>query len=292
MSENERKRAPRTRRAKSKPQPRKNTPEVVYTPAKAFNRRKLLLHILTITAVAFAVFLGLSIFFKVDTIAVSGCEKYTEWTVREASGIEEGDSLLFFGEASAAGKIIDALPYIKSVRFDIQLPGTVTIIIEEAPVAYSVKDSDGSWWLITAQGRVAEQVDSAVAGKHTAITGVCLQAPVVGSDAVAAEQEPEGYSIKSADRLDAALLILQMLEKNELLGVAASVDVSNLQALELWYGTRFRVRLGDTNYMLEKLAAVKGAIEAAGAYETGILDASLVTGLDEGITIPCIPFPD
>ncbi len=277
MSENQRKRDPRARRAKPKAQPRKNTPEVVYTPAKAFNRRKLLLHVLTITAVAFAVFLGLSIFFKVDTIVVAGCDKYSEWTVQEASGIEEGDSLLFFGEASAASKVIDALPYVKSVRFDIQLPGKVTIIIEEAPVAYAVKDTAARWWLITAQGRVAEQVDSAVANKHTAITGFCLQNPSVGADAVAAEHEAQGASIKTADRLDAALLILQMLEKNEMLGVAASVDVSNLQALELWYGTRFQVKLGNSENMDYKLAALKSTISEMTQYQTGILDVSFTT---------------
>lgn len=289
MSENERKRAPGARRPKSKTSGRNNAPEVVYTPAKTFNRKKLLLHVLTIAAVAFAVFLGLSIFFRVDTIAVSGCNKYNEWTVREASGIDEGDSLLFFGEASAASKVIDALPYVKSVRFDIQLPGRVTIIVEEAPVAYSVQDGSGFWWLITAEGRVAEQVDSAVAADHTIIKGLRLHNPAVGQHAVAMEQEPEGSSVKSEDRLVALLLILQNLEKNELLGVVSSVDVSNLQALELWYGNRFQVKLGNTGKMDYKLAALKTTISELGAHQTGILDVTFTTFPD---SVGYIPFTE
>lgn len=276
MAANER-RGDRSPSRTKKPQQRKHTPEVVYTPAKAFNRRKLLLHILTITAVSFAIFLGLSIFFKVDTILVSGCEKYSQWTVQEASGIEQGDSLLFFGQASAAGKIIDALPYVKSVRFDVRLPGTVTIILEEAPVAYAMQDASGFWWLITAEGRVAERVDSAQAGNHTRISGVLLQSPTVGVDAQAAEREPEGSAVTSADRLQTALLIAQMLEKNELLGVVASVDVSNLQALEMWYGTRFQVKLGNSENIDYKLAAVKSTVAELSQYQTGILDASFTT---------------
>lgn len=289
MPANERSGERRPRRTPKKPQPRRSAPEVVYTPAKDFNRKKLLLHILTITAVAFAIFLGLSIFFKVDTVLVSGCEKYSQWTVREASGIEEGDSLLFFGEASSAGKVIDALPYVKSVRFDVKLPGTVTIIIEESPVAYAIQDSAGFWWLITAEGRVAEQVDSAQAGQHTKIEGVVLKNPAVGADAVAAEQEPEGSVITGADRLEAALLIAEMLEKNELLGVASRVDVSSLQALELWYGTRFQVKLGNSENMDYKLAALKSTVAELSQYQTGVLDASFTTFPD---SVGYMPFTD
>lgn len=276
MSAQERKRGRPVGR-RSKPQPRKTTPDVVYTPGRQFNRSRLVLRILTIVAVAFAIFLGLSIFFKVDTITVSGCEKYSAWTVVEASGIKEGDSLLFFGEATAGSKVIDALPYVRSVRFEIKLPGTVNIIVEEAPVAYAAQDDAGGWWLMTAQGRVTEQVDSAIAGQHTTLLGVKLRAPAVGTNAVAAENEPEGSSITGADRLSVALQILQQLEANEMLGVVASVDVSSLQALQLWYGTRYQVKLGDSSRMDYKIAAVKSAVVEMSDYQTGILDASFTT---------------
>ncbi len=274
MSENERRRVPGARHRKSKTPSRKHAPDVVYTPAKAFDRKKLLLHVLTIAAVAFAVFLGLSIFFKVDTIAVSGCQKYEEWTIREASGIEEGDSLLFFGEASAASKIIDALPYVNSVRFDIQLPGRVTIIIEEAPTAYAMQDTNGGWWLVTSVGRVVEKVDSATAGRYTIVKGLFLKSPSVGLNAVAADTEPEGSVITGADRLSAAMQIIRSAEKNELMGVIASVDVSNLQTLELWYGHRFQVKLGDIKDMDYKIAVLRSAIATMHEYETGILDVT------------------
>lgn len=274
MSDNERKRVPGDRRQKARTSSRKNTPEVVYTPAKAFNRKKLLLHILTIVAVAFAVFLGLSIFFKVDTILVSGSGRYSEWTVAEASGIEKGDSLLFFGEASAASKIIDKLNYVTAVRFDIKLPGTVTIIVEEAPTAYAVQDTGGGWWLITGSGRVVEQVDSVRAGEHAVVKGLALQSPTLGQDAVAANTAPEGSVITGADRLAAALQIIRAVEKNEMFDKVVGVDVSKLQALELRYEDRFQIKLGDLSDLDYKIAALRSAISTMSPYETGILDAS------------------
>ena len=91
MAENERRRGRKNESRQTKQ--RKNAPEVVYTPAREFNRNRLVLNILTIFAVAFAIFLGLSIFFKVEQVTVSGNSKYSEWSVYEASGIQEGDSL-------------------------------------------------------------------------------------------------------------------------------------------------------------------------------------------------------
>lgn len=286
MAANERRRGRNTAGRQTKQ--RKNAPEVVYTPAREFNRRRFVLNILTIVAVAFAIFLGLSIFFKVEQVTVSGNSKYTEWSVYEASGIREGDSLLFFGEAAASSKIIDALPYVKSVRFEIELPGTVHIIIEEAPVAYSVQAEDGTWWLMTAQGRLTEQVNAAAAEDCAKVEGFTLRDPVAGQSAVAVETG-EG-SVTGADRLAAALEILAQMEANELFDKVTSVNVSKLQSLEFWYGAQYQVKLGDISHMREKLAAVRGAIEMASEYQTGILDASSVTGIDEGITIPCIPF--
>ena len=68
-------------------------------PVKPFNRKKLTLQLLTVAAVVLAIAIGISIFFKVDTVSISGLDKYSYDTVREAAGILDGDSLLFFSRA-------------------------------------------------------------------------------------------------------------------------------------------------------------------------------------------------
>ena len=273
MATNERR--PRASRTRNQTRTKNPPPDVVYTPAREFNRSRLVLNLLTIAAVAFAVFLGLSIFFNVEQVTVSGANRYSEWSICEASGIQEGDSLLFFGQASAASKIIDALPYVKTVRFEIKLPGTVHIIVEEAPIAYSIEAQDGSWWLMTAQGRLVERVDAAAAGDYGKIQGVTVANPAAGETAVAWEAGES--AVTGADRLSAALLILTHLEANELFDKVASVDVSNLQNMEFWYGKQYQVKLGDSGRMDEKVAAVRSTIAKLSVYQTGILDASFTT---------------
>lgn len=263
------------RRRTQKPQPRNTAPEVVVTQPKPFVRRRLLMRLLTIFAVVIAFVMGLSIFFKIDTVTVTGAQKYSAWTVSQASDLEKGDSLLFFGRAGAAGKIMRKLPYIKSVRFRIDLPGTVNIIVEESPAAYSIADTNGDSWLITSAGRVVEQGEDPNATK---IVGVTLSTPQVGEMAVAAEPKQDGVVTSTgADRLQVALAICVQLEANEILGAMASVDVSKLQSIELWYGQQYLVKLGNTERLDYKIAMTKAAIGQMSSYQTGILDASLST---------------
>ena len=255
-------------------------PNVSASKVKIFQRSRLYLQLITVFSIALAFSLGISIFFKVDTITVSGNHHYTPWTVAQASGIQEGENLLFFGRFGAQVKIKQSLPYVETVRIGIKLPGTVNIVIEEVPVVYSIRDLDGSWWLISSTGRIVEQVNSASAGNRTAIDGVILDAPVAGEQAVAWESpaatDGEGNVVPSAgnnaDRLKAALSVAQELERNEILGEAASIHVEDLQNIRLWYGDRYEVRLGDNADLAGKIAAMRVAIEKMGQFQTGILE--------------------
>ena len=254
--------------------------------AKTFQRSRLYLQLITILAIALAFSVGVWIFFKVETITVSGTNRYSAWTVAEASGIQKGDNLLFFGRAGAQVRIKQALNYVENVRIGIKLPGTVNIFIEEVPVVYSVKDHDGNWWIMTSDGKLLEKANGAEAGNHTVIEGVVLNDPTEGEQATAWEAPPEldtdGNPIPSAttnaDRLKAALLIAQQLERNEILGEAASICVESLQQLKVQYGSRYEVRLGDVSEMDGKIAAMKSAIAQMGVFQTGILEVSNTDG--------------
>lgn len=264
----------------------KRTPaqEVVYTAPEPLDRKKLILRIATIAAVVLALFMGCSIFFKVEKVVVSGNVKYDAWTVREASGIEEGASLLTFGKAKACGQITQKLPYVKIVRIGVTLPNTVNIYIEELDVVYSAEDSKGGWWLLTSDGRVVEKTSASYAKSQTVLKGFELDAPVVGEKAKAVEADPNAtdengeqivVTITNQERLDTALTIVTELERKGILGKAVSVDVTNMAAIELWYGKDYQVKLGDAGEMEKKLGLMCGTIqrhEKEGSYQNGILD--------------------
>lgn len=270
------------------------TPAVIYTQPVTFNSRRLAIQLTTILAVVLALVLGMSVFFKVEVISVVGADVYSEWTIREQSGINEGDNLLTFGRTKASGQIIANLPYVKSARIGIKLPDTVIIEIEEEAVVYSIQDQDGVWWLINSDGKVVEQTNAQNAKTHTQVLGVTLYQPQPSELGIATEEAPTETEasgevvpvlVTGAQRLNAALQILQALELNDIVGDAASVDVSQLQDIILWYGTQYQVNLGSINNskydIAYKITYMKNAILQMSDYQTGILDVSFTTWPDQ-----------
>ena len=292
----ERKKAKAARSGKKRPAA--PTPTIIYTQPQAFNRDRLVVQLVTVLAVVLALVMGMSVFFKVGEITVSGADVYTVNAVEEASGIKKGDSLFTFSRARAGALIIANLPYVKNVSFGIKLPETVNIIIEEEDVVYSIQDQTGDWWLMNSDGRVVTAIREGAASNYTKVLGVNLLNPVAGqraeamekSDMVGADNEEAVSTEASADpdatednivaassgaqRLSVALEILKALEDNDVVGSAASVDVSEPENIELWYGTRYQVELGDDNRLHDKIDYMTDVIAQMSDYQSGILDIS------------------
>lgn len=266
------------------------TPAVIYTEPAAFSRNRLVVQLVTVIAVVLALTVGLSVFFKVQHIYVSGAKVYSESAITEVCGINKGDNLLTFSHARAAALIQANRPYVREVRFGIKLPDTVNIIIEEDEVVYAVKDETGQWWLMNSSGRVVTQGTSSTVANKTQILGVNLDNPVPNEHAVAMESapavtdttDPSGETVAEitpvtttgAQRLDAALEILKALEANDIVGSAASVDVSRIDDIVLWYGTRYQVNLGDSTRLEYKIACMNSVIAQMSEYQSGVLDCS------------------
>ena len=303
-AEQRRKSAKRSKERKAEEAKKKKRPQVTYVQPIPVNLNQMLMKILVVFAVVVAITLGISVFFKVEHVVVYGNKAYSAWTVQEKAGIETGSNLLSLNNTRACGKIMAALPYVDNVRIGIKLPDTVNIYVEEIDVAYAITTRDGTNWLMTSEGKVVEQIDSGTATGYTKIEGIYLDSPVPGQQARALEPEvvadptetggaanadPETVVVTSAAKLSTALVILTELERNDIVGEAASIDVSSLSNIELWYGQRFQVKLGDSANMGIKISWMKSAVNQRSDYDMGILDVSFTTWPDR---IGYTPFSD
>ena len=259
---------------------RTESPEVVYTPPKPFNSAAFLLRLATVVAVVVAVVFGVSIFFRVQTVNVSGADKYTAWEIMEASGIKEGDNLLSLPKAKISGRITAALPYIGSVRVEIQLPDAVNIEVTELEVVYAVQDTMDRWWLMTSQGKIVERILGDPAKGIARIQGVWLDDPRLSAQAVAAPN-PDDNVTQGSDRLAVALTILQYLEDNSIIGNVDSVNVEDLGALMVWYDNQYQIKLGDTSQLEYKIRCMYTAVNQLENYRTGVLDITFTTWPDQ-----------
>ena len=276
---------------------REPLPEVVYMPPAQFNRNGVLLHMITLVAVVLALTFVFSIFFKVKTVTVSGNVRYDAWTIREASGIKDGEGLLSFGGAKAAGKIRAELPYVKEVQIGIKLPDTVKIEIVESSVAYSIAAQDGTWWLISAEGKVLEQIDPEKANNTTKIEGITLAVPV-GAQAKAYEEVGQNafgddvtVSVSGKDKLESLKQILQNLEMNGVMGTVTTVDVTQPTDLRMWFGEKYQILLGDGERIAYKIECMQAVFEQEQFLEPGSIDVSF-TDEEHPKDVIFVPFVD
>lgn len=288
---------PQNAAPKRRSRPQQPAPEVVYTQPGPFNRNRFLLQLATVVLVVLAMVFGVSLFFKVDSAktTVSGHGIYTPEQIVEASGIQGGENLMTLRETAISSRIMEKLPYISKVRVGIKLPDTVKLMVEELDVVYSAEAEDGNWWLLRADGQIVEKTNAGEAGQHTKLLGVKLNSPEQGKMAVAAERVPdettaEGetvpVTVTGSQRLQTAVTIFQYLEQYGVIGSAASVSVENLGALELWYGERFQVTLGDETQLAFKIRTMKSAIDRMNDYDSGVLDVSFTVLEDKVVYTP------
>lgn len=274
--------------------PKEEIPEVVYTMPKPFHRNAFLLKLATVAAVVVALMMCVSLFFKVDTVMVAGVGKYSENQVLDASGIEYGDSLLSLRKGTLASRIRYNLPHVEEVKIGIKLPGTVIIEVSELEAAYAIQTGSGEWWLVSASGRAVEQLLEPDPLGYPTILGVEVETPktdqtvqayiqIPETEETGAEETPEetGDTVvlpvdtdDTAQRLSAALTILQSLEENGGLGQMISLDVTDLSAITMTYEKRFSVKLGAAEELDYKIRYAISAISqlVSEGYDGGQLD--------------------
>ena len=124
---------------------------------------------------------AITLFFRVDTVVITGEKRYTEAEIRQASGVEDGDNLFLLNKYQVIRNIAEALPYIEieNTRIQRKLPDTLLIQVQECgdPLAWT---QDGTVWLMSPAGKIVEQTDTAAG--HPTVDGCELLAPSMGTD--------------------------------------------------------------------------------------------------------------
>ena len=127
--------------------------------ARRHNRRRRrrgslgpLLRVLSVLLTAVAIVAALTLFFKVDQVAVSGNERYSEQEIIEASGVEQGDNLILLDKYRIAQRLYTQLPYISEVRINRQLPDTLLVEVVETQAVAVIKGGSSNW-LLDSEGK-------------------------------------------------------------------------------------------------------------------------------------------
>ncbi|MEG1404818.1 MAG: FtsQ-type POTRA domain-containing protein [Oscillospiraceae bacterium] len=212
-----------------------------------------------------ALVFGMSVFFRVSDIAVTGADRYTEAEIIEASGLEMGDNLIFLNREAIEKKISSKLIYIGEISINRKLPGTVTIAIAESGAAASIETEKGLW-LIDKHCRLLEEATVTSADSYPKIKGISALAPTAGTILTVSEEGTAKVTYLKS--------LLTAMSANDMLDDITAIDVSNIANAQFDYLNRFKVKLGKNETLEYKLGLLLGAIKELDAGESGTFDLS------------------
>lgn len=224
--------------------------------------------LIVMLSIVAAVILGVTIFFRVHEVQVSGNKIYSEEQIREVCGVESGDNLLLLNRTGIAGKIYANLPYVQDVSIGRLPPDTVAIEIKESEIIGKVKSDVGKDWYVNSDGRVIGQDTDGYDGQVITLDGFTLTAPAAGTKAAASEGMGE--------ELTAALAVLKQMEGSGLIELTTRIDASEVFDIVIECGSQYEIRLGGSDDLEYKIRCVKEVLDHVGANETGVID--LTTG--------------
>ena len=210
---------------------------------------------------------GTLVFFRVDTVQVSGNERYTDEAVIQASGIRSNDNLFLMNKFSIEHSLTEDLPYLERADIQRTLPGTVNISVEECQPTAAIKLSNGYWYINT-QGKLLELSNQN--GGLIEVSGISLISPVDG----------EQLSLDVSYRLkeNGLISLLTALEEQELLEGVGSVDLSEGSYLLMTYTDKYTVKIpygSDYDYKIRAMKGIVDALAEQNDEESGLIDLTL-----------------
>ena len=229
-------------------------------------RRKAVLYTpIAALLIVLLVIFGVSVFFRVSDIEVTGTKKYDTEKVVEVSGIKIGDNLIFVDPAVAAEQIKTSLPYLSDVQIDKIIPDRISITVTESqPMA--VISYNGAWWLLDQKARVLDKTSTGTASDKIEVTGVDPTSVTVGKQ----------IEVDSSEQTK-LLYLANVLSAIESAGIARDVgmlEMANIGSIRFTYLGRFTVILGNGEDADYKMVRMQNVIKQLKPDDRGKIDLS------------------
>lgn len=221
----------------------------------------LLFKALCFVALAGALVFGATVFFQVETVAVTGNARYKQEEIVAAAGIQTGDNLYRLNKNEIYRQVLQKLPYIESISIRRSLPSTIVIDVTEwDAVAQILPGAVGS----ASAARTAAQEDAAAQSEGDTSADPGASSGDSGGDK--SKEKPSDSSEKAEETpeqkpaTEAWLISVggKLLEKAP--ADSTAIRVSGLTALSPQAGTLMSVP-EEEQYRLDALLKLLTALE-------------------------------
>ena len=229
---------------KTKPQkPPKEPKQKKTKDARYSKRRKGLFFALLATLLIAVSVVGACTVFFLETVTVTGNERYSEQQILDVASVEMGANMILSPSEQFAQRIYDGLPYIHEVQVHKRFPTTIRLEITECQPA-AVITGAASAWLVDANGKLLEPKQ----GKQAATTD------------------------ENQSKLKGLVALTQALSDCGLMEGVTSIDVSSGTEIQVVYQGRLTIKLLNNANFEKKMQPLRTVIAVAGDDGKGIIN--------------------
>ena len=233
---------------------------------RARRRRSVWYAPLSFFLICAAMVFGMSVFFRVSVIEVTGSIIYSNEEIIEASGVKEGDNLFLINRSSAAASIVSKLPYVKNAAIDPKLPNRVIIKVTESSATAKVS-LDGEQWIMDHGCKILGTGTYEEVAGLISILGITPVSASIGETLVVESSE--------TPKVEYIAAVLRELSERGMQSDVSWLDMGNIGNPSFDYLGRFVVKLGtneNLRYKLDLLAKAMDQQLAEG--DAGTIDLS------------------
>ncbi|MBQ9986715.1 MAG: FtsQ-type POTRA domain-containing protein [Oscillospiraceae bacterium] len=223
------------------------------------------LSVITFCIVIAAIITSVTVFLKVAEVQVTGTTRYDAADIIATSGIETGDNMFMINKFDVAERILDKYPYIEQIKIRRKLPDTFTFeITERVPAAYI--ENQGNRWLIDNNAYILEMLTPEAKVTVPKVSGCVVKTPYAGSM----------LDLENPDQLPVIKEVLTALRYADMGQNIVRVEVEKLYDINIIYGDRFLVALGDTTKLSKKIEMLRAVIAELTDFDKGTINVSAV----------------
>ena len=221
-------------------------------------RIKIFIGFLVVALLITGAALSLTVLFPIDSITVTGSEKYTAEEILSAASIKKGDNL--FTAKADAGAMAKKLPYVQSVQTVRKLPGSLTLKVKDA-AEYACYKADGKYFTVSRSLHVLNRCDEPPENMLLILAGnVSCK---VGEDVQYGDNKAGG--------------LIEQIEKSaeEYSLTLNRIDITDELAISVKTEGRFVVNFGTSNGLDGKFAHLASMIKNIDTQKTGMVNLSM-----------------
>lgn len=202
--------------------------------------------ILIITA---AIALSLTVFFKIQSVSITGDDIYNAETITAASGLNVGENMFRTSKKNIAEKIETSLPYVESVQIKRSPTGKVTLNVTAAKAELAV-DCGESYILLSKNGKVLE--DGVVALNEDVTT--------VTASAIASAAPGDKITFENEQDTDTLVNIKSVINDKQLEKIT-DINITDYSSVVLTYDMRITLEIGTAAGFEEKTDFIKATLD-------------------------------